>query len=172
MMSRWGRLALIFSLGLNAFLLAFAATLMWSAHERALHPAAPVLRRAALSLDSPHRAAFVAVLRADGRQSRPETQEARALRRQVWTAFQAQGFDPAAAKAALARGRALNMASRARVEDSLVDFAAGLPADQRAALGRTLERLMPRPKAMAMATRSGPPASPGPGPSEGPRSPP
>lgn len=168
-MGRAARLALIFSLVLNAFLIAFAATLVWTAHERAGASAAQALRRTALSLDTAHRPAFVAAMRQRGRESRQLNLEARGLRRDVWAAFQAPRFDPAAAKARLAQARDLNQTARERVENGLIDIAAALPADQRAALGRALERLTPRPKTTAPATS---PASPGQGPSAGRRSPP
>lgn len=134
------------SLIANAFLAAaFVSLALWGFWV-ARHPAAPALRAAARSLDAPHRKAFIVLLRADGRTARPQTQAARALRREVWADLQAPVFDAAADKAKLARARALNQASREIVEDGVVDYAATLPQDQRAALGRALLRLTPPPR--------------------------
>jgi uncharacterized membrane protein len=155
------RLALIASLALNAFLAAaFVATLML-AREVIRNPAGLALRQAARSLDDSHRAAFVSLMRADGHTVRSANQQARALRRSVWADLQRPGFDPPSAKARLAQARALNQQSRALVEDSVVDFAAALPVDQRAALGRSLERMTPTPRRRRVTT-PGAPASPAP----------
>jgi uncharacterized membrane protein len=164
------RIALIVSLIANAFWVAAFVAVVAFAAKAIRDPAVPVLRQAARAMDAPRRAAFVALMRADGRRMRSDNQAARTLRRSVWADFQAPAFHAAGDKAALAQARLLNTRSRAVVEDSLVDFAAGLPPDQRAALGRALLRLTPPPKAPPVRTPSAP-ASPGPGSSAGPRSP-
>jgi uncharacterized membrane protein len=142
------KIGLFASVVVNAFLAAaFIAALMFAGYI-ARNPAAPTIRHAARSLDPPHRAAFIAVLRAQGRALRPANQEARALRQQVWAAMQSPEFDAAAAKTNLAQARALTLSSREKVEDAVVDFAASLPADQRAALGKALAGGMRRPPAV------------------------
>jgi uncharacterized membrane protein len=132
------------SVVLNVFLVAAFVGSLGLAGYVARHPAAPVMRQAAHSLDGPHRAAFVAMLREQGESVRPLNRQAHALRLDVWRAMQTPGFDPAAAKANLAQARTQSTAARASVEDAVADFAAKLPVDQRAALGRALERVTSR----------------------------
>jgi uncharacterized membrane protein len=89
----------------------------------------------------------MSLLHDQGSAVRPINRQARGLRLEVWQAMQGQAFDPAAAKLKLAQARTQTIAARARVEDAVVDFAASLPTDQRIALGRALERAMPRGRA-------------------------
>lgn len=141
------RLILVASLSLNLFLAAaFVAMVVWSAQHLNRAPAPGPLRLVALSLTPPHRQDLVAMLRASGRAVRPYNQQARALREAAWGSFGDSHFDPAKAKADLAQARSLNQMTSGRVQDSLIDFAAALPADQRAALGRALLARLP-PKA-------------------------
>ncbi len=171
MAARTLRTVLALSIGLNAFLAAaFAASLIVETRLAARVAPAPALRVAARTLDAPHHAAFLAMLRADGKRLRPQNLQARTLRRGVWAALQAPAFDPARAKADLARARALNSASRAVVEEDVVDFAAALPIDQRAALGRALESMTSRPKIARLNSGAASP-NPAPGSSRAPRSP-
>jgi uncharacterized membrane protein len=169
------RIGLVASLALNAFLAAFAITLVVTPGVLVKLRAAPALRQAARALDPTHRDAFMTLLRADGRRLRPQNQEARTLRREVWADFQGPALDPSAAKAKLAQARALTIQARAAVEDDVVDFAAGLPRDQRAALGRALYRMTPpvrrRAGSKAVSPPTPGPASPAPGSSPAPRSP-
>jgi uncharacterized membrane protein len=161
--------ALGISLAANAFLAAFAIALFVS--PRLAPASAGALKVAARQLDDGHRAVFIALLRADGRRLQPQTRAARILRRQAWASLQAPVFDPAGSKARLAAARALNLQARAVVEDSVIDFAASLPADQRAALGRALYRLTPPPRTHAVSRPTPGPASPDPGSSPKTRSP-
>jgi uncharacterized membrane protein len=163
--------ALALSLTVNAFLGAFAVAVMVAPGLIAHGPATPALRKAARALDPPHRAALIAILRADGRRLRPQTQQVRILRREVWTAFEARTFDPAAAKAKLAQARALGAEASHEVEEDVVDFAATLPAGQRAALGEALLRLTRPVRRPLVSPASSGPASPAPGSSPAPRSP-
>jgi uncharacterized membrane protein len=164
-------IALGLSLAANAFLAAFATALFVSPRLAPPAAGAGALRIAARQLDDGHRAAFMALLRADGRRLRPQTRAARTLRRQAWASLEAPIFDPAAAKAQLAAGRTLNVHARAAVEDDVIDFAAGLPADQREALGRALYRLTPPPGATQISRPTPDPASPAPDSSPGTQSP-
>ncbi|HSZ53719.1 MAG TPA: periplasmic heavy metal sensor [Caulobacteraceae bacterium] len=140
-------IGLFVSIVLNVFLAAAFVGALGLAGYVARHPAAPAMRQAAHSLDSTHRAAFMSLLHDQGSAVRPINRQARALRLEVWQAMQGQAFDPAAAKLKLAQARTQTIAARARVEDAVVDFAASLPTDQRIALGRALERAMPRGRA-------------------------
>ncbi|HEY2048809.1 MAG TPA: periplasmic heavy metal sensor [Caulobacteraceae bacterium] len=137
-------IGLFISIAFNAFLAAAFIGALSLAGYVAHHPAAPVMRQAAQSLDRTHRAAFIAMLHQQGQSVRPMNREAHALRREVWEAMQQPGFDPASAKLKLSEARTQTIAARASVEDAFVDFAATLPADQRAALGRALEHITPR----------------------------
>jgi len=98
-------------------------------------PARPALRRAAAALAPADRARFVGLLKAEGRRVRPDNRRARGLRLQAWGSLAAAGFDAAGAKDELATARAINQKSRGQVEDAVIDFAAALPADERARLG-------------------------------------
>jgi uncharacterized membrane protein len=147
-------IGLFVSIVLNVFLAAAFVGALGLAGYVARHPAAPAMRQAAGSLDGPHRAAFIAMLREQGQAVRPLNRQAHALRLGVWRAMQGPGFDPAAAKTGLAQARAQSTAARAGVENAFVDFAATLPVDQRAALGRALEHAAPRSR---NARRRGPP---------------
>ena len=134
-------IGLFVSIVLNVFLAAAFVGALGLAGYVARHPTAPAMRQAARSLDAAHRAEFIAMLRQQGGAVRPMNRQAHALRLEVWKAMQNPGFDPAAAKADLAQARAQATAARASVEDAVVDFAASLPVDQRAALGRALARV-------------------------------
>jgi len=140
------RTLLIASLSLNVFLAAaLTALVIWGVGILAVGGPAGPLRQVARSLDGAHRQALIAVLRAQGQAVRPENQRARALRQDVWRSMQTPDFDPAKAKAELAQARTLSQAAGAKVQDSLIDFAAALPIDQRASLGRAMMVRMPRP---------------------------
>jgi len=146
MTPRRERAVLITSLSLNVFLAAaLAALVIWGAGVLAAGGPAGPLRQVARSLDPPHRRALIAVLRTQGQAVRPDNQRARALRQDVWRSLQAPDFDPVKAKAELAQARVLSQGAGARVQDSLIDFAAALPIDQRASLGRAMMARMPRP---------------------------
>ena len=142
---RGERAALIVSLSLNLFLTAAVTALfIWGAGLFALGGQAGSLRQVARSLDPAHRRALVAVLQTEVQAVRPETQQVRALRQDAWRSLEAPDFDPAKVKAELAQARTLNQDASGKVQDSLIDFAAALPIDQRASLGRALLARMPR----------------------------
>jgi uncharacterized membrane protein len=145
MSARALRIGLFASIILNVFLAAAFVGALGLTGYVVRHPAAP-MRQAARDLDPAHREAFNALLRQQGHVIRQMNQQARALRLEVWKAMQAPGFDPAAAKLKLAQARTLTFAGRASVEDAVADFAATLPLDQRATLGRSFERMTPRPR--------------------------
>jgi uncharacterized membrane protein len=147
------RVVLVASLALNLFLVAaFVAMILWNA--RSFNRAAPPgpLRLVAASLDATHRQALLAVLRGNGQRVRPLNRKAKALRQDAWEALEDPAFDPAAIKVKLAEARALNQQASGIVQDSLIDFAAALPADQRAALGKALVARLPPPRTSSQAT--------------------
>jgi uncharacterized membrane protein len=135
-------IALIASLALNLFLIAgiitvYAPKADGAAGWRSGHA---VLHEAAMSLDPAYSRTFIALLRAEGGQSRTGNLQARTLRKQAWGALETPSFDPAQAKLKLAQARTLNEASRHRIEDAVVDFAATLPPAQRAKLGKAMSQ--------------------------------
>jgi len=138
-------IGLIASAALNLFLICAGAAVVArgvrlagqprAAAAAAANPARPALRRAAAALAPADRARFVYLLRAEGKTVQPDNRRARGLRLQAWGSLAAPSFDAAAAKDELARARAINQRSRGEVEDAVIDFAAALPADERARLG-------------------------------------
>ena len=150
--------ALIVSVALNLFLIAAAVTLIALDAHRIRHrlPQRPTLRAAALSLASDQRDRFVALLGAEGESVQGANRQARALRAAAWGSLATPRFDPLVAKADLARARALNEASRATVEDGVLDFAAALPAVQRARFGAAMRRPPPSQKRAASCGKATP----------------
>ena len=80
------------------------------------------------------------MLRAQGRSVRGDNQAARRLRVDAWAALGDANLDPTTVKANLAQANAMNSASRAKVEAAIIDFAAPLPAPERAAFGQAIRR--------------------------------
>ena len=131
-------IALIASVALNLFLIAAIGVVVFVGAGAGRRIQQPVLRHAAQSLNPADRAGLLTMLRTQGRAARPANQRARALRLEGWSSLGDPTFDPAAAKTKLAEARNLNLATRGAVEDAVVDFAAGLPPSERAALGQAL----------------------------------
>ena len=131
-------LALIASVALNLFLIAAIGVVVFLGAGPARRIQQPVLRHAAQSLNPVDRAGFLTMLRTQGRAAKPSNQRARALRQEGWGSLGDPVFDPVAVKAKLAQARNLNLATRGAVEDAVVDFAAGLPPPERAAMGEVL----------------------------------
>lgn len=142
MTGRWARIALAVSLAVNVFLIGAGATVIARNAQGSLErsPSRPALRAAAAGLAPKDRDALMALLHTQGRGAKHANREARALRAEAWGSLAETSFDPAAAKAKLARARALNHAARGAVENGVIDFAATLPAGERAALGEALGR--------------------------------
>lgn len=80
----------------------------------------------------------------------PKAREARQLARETMRGFGDEPFDKDAALAALAKARAVEHQNRVAMDRRIVEFAATLPRDQRAAFGEALakppQRLL-RPRA-------------------------
>ena len=70
----------------------------------------------------------------------PKMREARRLARQTLRGFGDEAFDREAALAALRRARAAEHENRLAMDRRIVEFAATLPRDQRAAFGEALAR--------------------------------
>jgi uncharacterized membrane protein len=142
-------IALVVSLLVNVFLVGAAITVY------ALHvaggPAAggqrSSMRAAASSLDDAHRAAFIQLLRRQGKAIQAETRSAKAIRDDAWASLAAGNFDPVSTKRRLAEARELNLRARTAIEDAVVDFAVGLTPAQRADFSYALRRAASRQRA-------------------------
>lgn len=142
-MSRRGLLiALFLSLAVNLFALGAVAGGFVMAQRLREAPVAvgaarlgqPPLWAAARELSPENRRAYRQLIRGQASGLRPGLRETRRLRADAWSRLDGDRPEPAAAKAALAQARQLELRTRAEVEDRIVDFAAGLPADERAKL--------------------------------------
>jgi uncharacterized membrane protein len=140
---RW----LLASLALNLFLVCAIAGggWRWWSSERAAAVAAAAhqprgLRFAADGLNPEQRRAFLAGLRNARREVAPSIQAAQEGRKEVLRQIAAPTLDRDALAAALAATRTADIAVRARVEASVVDFAAGLSPDDRETLAGGLTR--------------------------------
>lgn len=105
-------------------------------HMRARNPAMLAVR----DLSPESQAAWRAGSRDYARAVGPKAREARQVARETMRGFGQEPFDPDAAFAKLKRARALEFEARLAMDRRLVDFAAGLPADERARFGEALSR--------------------------------
>ena len=143
MSSRSLKIALAASVTLNVFVLGavFGAVGARVRIDPQRPPAAGnPLMRAGDHLEPAHREAFRARLRAEGQASRPVFEEGRSARREAAQIFAQQQFDPQAASAALARARQAEFTARERLDAAVIDFAAGLPQEQRRLLAEGLRQ--------------------------------
>ncbi|MCJ0764488.1 periplasmic heavy metal sensor [Variovorax terrae] len=138
---------LVVSLVVNLFLVCSIAggAWRWWASERAATAAAMAaqprgLRFAADELSADQRRAFRVGLRDARRDAAPSLQAARDGRQEVLRLLGAPELDRAAVADALARTREADKALRARVETSVVDFAATLSPEDRQKLVSGLTR--------------------------------
>jgi uncharacterized membrane protein len=138
---RWTPIALAVSLALNLFVVGAIAGVLILRQQALVHAAErdPILQ-AADALPAATREAFrtrmVQTLASLG----PGLRDARLSRRRAMARFSGQPFDRAEASADLARARSDDAAARGAVEEVMLDFAATLPPDQRAAFAKGLER--------------------------------
>ena len=142
MTGRWLTRALVASAVLNVFLVGVGGTVLFlKAHDHSLAGTQrSPLRAAATSLTGAHRAAFLELLRTEGKIVQANNRQARRFREEAWASLSASNFNPAAAEAELARARALNLRTRVTVEVAVLEFAASLPGDERAAFGESMRR--------------------------------
>lgn len=143
---RRARLLLVASLVLNVFLLSASGAVLYRWHYGlGLGQAGGWRMRAADALAPGHRRAFRAAMRETVLAARPLARDGHAGRAEAARLFVAQHYDAAAIRQALGRARAADLALRARIEDRVVDFAAGLPIEERDALAGALRRGPLRP---------------------------
>jgi uncharacterized membrane protein len=145
MTSRSLKSLLVISIVVNIFLVGGIAggVYRWKAAQESAqgsHPApAPVsaqrgLRFVLQELAPPQRRAFRAALRDTRRDAAPLIEASREGRREVLRLLSAPELDRAAIDDALARTREADVGLRARIETTVVEYAATLPVDKRAEL--------------------------------------
>lgn len=84
--------------------------------------------------------AYHEALRGHGLDVRQAMRQARTERLEAWRGLGDEPFEPARVKARLAQVRNEEAGARGRVEDAIVDFAAGLSPAERRALAESLSR--------------------------------
>ena len=137
----WVKILLGVSLVLNLFVVgAVAGVLIIRQQALVRAGAGDPLMSAADALTPDQRAAFQAMIGPTLQSLRPGLRDARMSRHDAMLRLQTQPFDRAAASADFARARADDAAARGRVEEAILDFAARLPPDQRAAFAKGLSR--------------------------------
>lgn len=145
-MSRRTLLIIIFvSLALNLFLIGgMVGGLVVGQRLRAERPPAmarmggPPVGAAAAALSPEHADAYRAMLRQEGSQVRTRMRAARDARLEAWRSLGADPFDPAVTKERLAAIRLQEVEARSGIDSGIVEFAAGLPAAERAKLAKAL----------------------------------
>ena len=131
-------LANVFAVGaIGGGLLVLSRQDYWHPHLRMPHRP---LRMAGQGLPAPDRQRFHRAMRQVLQDNRDLPRTARASRLEAARLFVRPHFDRDAVNGALARARDADFALRTRLEGMAVDFAATLPAGERAVLARGLER--------------------------------
>lgn len=138
-------IALFGSLALNLFLVGtVAGGLVVGQKVRSERPPVaaqrpnPPLWRAGDALPPDQAQAYRRALRDQSPEVRESMRAARVARMEAWRTLGQEPFDPVAAKRRLAAIRAQEADARGRIEDDMVDFAAGLSLDERRILVRGL----------------------------------
>lgn len=149
MRPRWLIVGLVASVALNLFLVGagvgiLALGLRIARENAAVRPAAYFWATEGMS--QPARRDTRRMLVALRDEVRPDIERSRALRLQAWGGLAAAKPDAAAIKAALAQGRQVDVAVRARVEDGIVDHVARLPQPDRAAYAAGIGRELTAPR--------------------------
>lgn len=90
-----------------------------------------------------HRHEYRRLLREQGQATGQQMRSVRAARREAWSRMAQDPFDPAATTRALDEARTLEMNARRAAEHRIVDFAAGLPRDERARFAEGLAAWAP-----------------------------
>jgi uncharacterized membrane protein len=142
---------LVGSVALNLFLVGLGVG-AWALGPRLMQPTPVVVQgpgRPALplwaigrSLSPEHRPAFNAVLRKALLATVGDIRKARAIKRRAFDAMAGDDFDAARVNADLDRARRLEFGARDRVERDIVNYAAALPAEERANLSEAMRAAM------------------------------
>ena len=136
-------IALVASLTLNVFVIAAvggAAVMRHRVIEERGRPGkmGNPLMRVAERLPAEVRGRYIARLRQEGAAVRPRMKAARAARAEAAKALAADPYDPVAVTAALDRARSEEAATRATLENAVVDFARDLKPAERAVIAQAL----------------------------------
>lgn len=138
-------IALFISLAVNLFLVGTLAGGLVIGHRLRADRPPPMQRgmsqplwRAGDRLPPQQAQAYRQALRGAGPELRQAMHGARAERAEAWRSLGAEPFDPAATKRRLAGVRGREADARGRIEEQIVDYAAGLPVADRAALAKGL----------------------------------
>ena len=138
------QLAFVLSLGLNLFLVGLiVGGLLMSARadvDRGRRRGAGHYWAAAERFDPADREAFRELMRREARENAPRLRAMRQARRDAHDAVAGAPFDPAAARAALARAHQEELALRADVDAAVLEFAQRLDPKERAALAEAMRR--------------------------------
>lgn len=136
-------IALVASLTLNVFVIGAVGGAAVMRHRVMEERARPTkmgnpLMRVAERLPQDVRARYVARMRQEGAVVWPRMKEARAARAEAAAALSAESYDPASVSAALDRARSAEAATRASLENAVVDFARDLKPEERAVIASAL----------------------------------
>ena len=154
MRGRWLVGGLIVSVVLNVFLIGAGAGVVALGQHLARQNAIVrpgLLVRATAGLPQPDRRNIRLMLRQAWIDVRPAAQQSRSLRLEAWTAIGEASPDAQMIKLKLAQSRKLDLDSRTRIEERVVDYAVGLSPASRAIIASGMREVLP-------------PASPVPGP--------
>lgn len=168
-MRRWVVVTLVISLVANVFLLGIIGGTVWHwTHDRGLGFRGGWRMRVADSLPEAQGKALRQAIRQAVRQNFPALRQGRADRAEAARLFVQPQFDANAINARLDAARASDMAFRANLEHSMVQFASGLPLDERKKMAEALKegpfrQGPPHPPGMGGGP-GGPPLGPPPGP--------
>jgi uncharacterized membrane protein len=130
---------------LNVFLVGALAGGAFVVIKRSREAANSVLPLDVEHLPDAERKAFRDILVAIRRESQTILQDRELARTEVGSLLSSPTLDKEALSAALARARDDDLALRARIDELAVEFAANLPAKDRALLGRVLPPFGKRP---------------------------
>ncbi len=172
-MKRWVVVTMVISLVVNVFLAGIIAGTVWHwTHDRGMGFRGGWRMRVADSLPDAQAQALRKTIHDAVRKDFPALREGRADRAEAARLFVQPQFDANAINAKLDAARASDMALRADLEHSMIQFAAGLPLDQRKKMAEALKdgpfrQGPPHPPGMGGGP-GGSPMGPPPGPPPGP----
>ena len=139
-MKRWALVTLVVSLVVNIFLLGLIGGSVWHwTHDRGMGFRGGWRMRVSESLSDDQAKALRQAIHDTVRQQMPALRQARADRAEAARLFVQPQFDANAINAKLDQARASDMALRANLEHRMIQFAAGLPLDQRKKMAEALK---------------------------------
>jgi uncharacterized membrane protein len=147
MRPRWLIVGLVASLALNLFLIGAGDGVIALGQRMSRQAPAPPRPTGALfwatdDLPQPQRRALRLMLRDLRNQLRADTDRSVALRVAAWSGLADPTPDVAAINQKLAESRQVDIAVRARVEQAIVDYAARMPAADRATFAAGMRRVL------------------------------